>query len=70
MNYFPDAEQQAKNQILMEELKRENPSLFKRMMKAGMLAMLGAIAANLMDEDPAKGAATGAFASMFFPRPK
>jgi len=73
MNYYPGIEQDAaqyvelqqRQQQLLEELKNQNPSLFKRMMRAGLLAILGMIGAKVLDQDPVKGAVGGAAASVF-----
>lgn len=75
MNYYPGIERDALDYIeiqkrqrhLMQEFERNNPSLFSRMMKAGLLAVLGAIGAGILDQDPIKGAATGALASIMLP---
>ena len=75
MNHFPGSEEEALNyylyqQKLLEDLKRENPSLFNKMLKAGMLAILGAIGAHIIEQDPMKGAAAGAVAPIFFNKRK
>ena len=73
--YYPGMERDALNYLgiqdkqrkLLEEAKRENPSLLSRMMKAGMLAVLGAMGASLLDQDPLKGAVAGAAAGIILP---
>ena len=75
MTYYPGIEQDAQHYIalqerqrkLLEELERNNPSLFKRLMKAGVLAILGAFGASLLDQDPLKGAIAGAGAAIMLP---
>lgn len=73
LDYYAIQERQKK---LLAELEQKNPSLFKRMMKAGLLAILGAIGAGIIDQDPLKGAAAGAAISLLFqkkqlsPRPQ
>jgi len=75
MNYYKGIERDALDYIdlqerqrrLLAELENENPSLFKRLMKAGLLAVLGAIGASIMDQDASKGALAGAAAGLFMP---
>jgi hypothetical protein len=62
-NYYNQL--QERQQRLLEELKQKEPSLFSRMMKAGLLAVLGMIGANILDQDPMKGAVAGAAAGVF-----
>ena len=76
--YYSGVEQDALDYIklqerqkrLLEEFEQNNPSLFSRMMKAGLFAVLGALGAGLLDQDPVKGAATGALASFLLPQGK
>ena len=75
MNYYPGIEQDALDYVemqkrqkdLVDELQHKDPSLLNRMMKAGLLALLGAIGANIMDQDPSKGAAAGMAAGFLIP---
>ena len=74
MNNFPPGSDQdilaylnydQQRREIIQQLQRENPSLFKRILKMGLLAILGGLGAQMLDQDPLKGVAAGAGAAVF-----
>jgi len=60
-------ELQGQQRQLLQELKAKDPSLFKKMLRAGVFAMLGAISAHLLQQDTMTGAAVGGALSFLLP---